>query len=108
MSLPWPVVEVQQDDLLPRSQNHSPRPDRERARRADERAAQVGKAVAVLPSVVMVVSVVLGRQLLQRFFQVSYGPGFELNSRDARGRAGIGDTNDAFSDARIRYDLLQL
>ena len=99
-----PVVEIEEDNLLPRPERDCAVSHRERLRRPDQGAAQMGKAIAVAPGIIVTVARIRGRELLQRRLQVRDRARLELDCRDARGRPRVRDTYDTRLDPGFRND----
>lgn len=83
-AMPWPRVEVDENDLLPRSQRHGPVDHRHGEARTEQRRANVRVAVVIVPRPFVKIVAVFGRDSLERGRQIPRDqPGLVLRRGDA-------------------------
>jgi len=85
---PRAVVEIDQDDLLPGSQEQPAAGKWDHQRWADQGSPDVGAAVVISPPEMVAVGAVGGRDLIQHALQVGDHPILELDGRQPGGGAG--------------------
>ena len=87
VSLPRTCVELEQHDLLPRSECQPTIHHGNRHRGAEQRGANMAGAVVVSPAEVMAVFTVPGREPFEDSVEIGDRPRFEFDRRHAGGRA---------------------
>ena len=84
---PRVVVKIAKYDLLPCAHEHASVNQGDGQRRPKQCGPDMGISIAVAPSFVMVVINILGRNSLDRFFQVIDNPAFKFNGCQCCGGA---------------------
>jgi len=107
LAVPGFVVELEEDDLLPRPQFDAAVDDRDREARSEERGADVAVAVSVVPPALVPVLDRRREEPIQRFRDVFlHEPRFELVRDDRARTARREDAGEAVANARLQNDRL--
>ncbi len=73
--MPWPIVEVDQHDLLPGPESQAAADDRDGLRGPDQRSPLMGVGIAVMVEAVVLVVTARRNQPVQQRLQVATPPG---------------------------------
>jgi hypothetical protein len=95
-------VEINENDLLPRSVHKAPPGKGHREGRADEGGSQVGVAIGVSPSLVVVIVVLRREYHFHEISEVLYKAVLKLDSRQAAGGSLNEEYHMAFGQSRFR------
>ena len=98
----WAIIEVDEDDLLPRTEFERTIRKWNAHRWADQRGADVGETVPVAPSSIVVVMYTFWRDAVDGVPEVFKHPLLEFDRRDGRGGAGDKDRSNAVDEAGMR------
>jgi hypothetical protein len=98
------IVKVQQDDLLPRTEQRAAFFNGNRQRRAEKRSAEVRKTVVVTPTIIVVVSSVRRNELLDEFLEIADQTGLMLHG----GQCGSGARNEERHEPALDFFLFDL
>jgi hypothetical protein len=99
LALAGPVVEVNQDDLLPCAQREFAAPDGNAEVGFQQRRAEMRITIPVAPGLVVSVGRVHGSDLFERPFEVRQGSPLILNRSQRRRRTCHKQVYDSFLDA---------
>src|SRR5262245_22769354 len=87
IALAWPIVEVDENNLLPGAEKQLAVRERNHERRSEQRSTAVRMSVAVMPGVLVMVPRVPGRDALEHRGQVAHEARLVLDRRQRRSRA---------------------